>query len=103
MLFWGNLHISLVYNDVYEMLSSYLVLWGESNENSHSFMLSHIYLHMVLLLEMTAHALVFYGSWGFRFYVGLGDLNEMYYDVISVISFMVYMYICHASLIHKDT
>lgn len=57
LLFWGNLQISLAYNEVYEMLSSYLVLWGESNGNCHSFMLSCIYLQIVLPLAMTAHAL----------------------------------------------
>jgi len=41
--------------------------------------------------------------WGFRFCVGLEDLNEMYYYVISVISFTVHVYICQASLIHKET
>jgi len=41
--------------------------------------------------------------WGFRFYVGLGDLNETYYYVITAISFMAHLYICHASLIYKET
>lgn len=107
LLFWWNLHIPFVYIGVCEMLNSYLVLWGESNKNSHWFMLSHMYLHIVFPWKMTAHAvLLCHGHWGSRFCLGPRHLTE---TLILLHNFSYFIHgshvrsICQASVTQKDT